>query len=201
MDLGPSTQRPQQKSNEFVPNAVPNTVLDAESEGLLKLFAEQEKVRANRVPGVRTVLVILSSRGMVFDVDAIRQKVLLAYPDSAVFVQTTRGKAIGAEAPHSVDLLIDFTGPRQRQGLFAAKRFRRMSRVAVGRNAGFFRAKIYDRVFDERKDGGGELPRDLLARERAVQKKVLELAGVALARQGDTPPDRGSSIALELGRL
>jgi hypothetical protein len=134
---------------------------------------------------------------MVLDIEAIRQKVLLTYPDSAVFFLTTRGRPMGAEVPDAVDLLIDFTGPRQRQGWFFAKGVRRKARVAVGRNAGLFRSRIYDRVFDE-KVKGVTLPHDLLARERMVQRKVLELAGVAVAQQGEALADRGKTIALDL---
>jgi hypothetical protein len=170
---------------------------DAESEAFLSLLAEQERVRSNRVPGVRTVLVMLSARGMVYDTEALRQKILLSYPDAAVFFRTTQAKPVGAAAPQQVDLLIDFTGPGQRQGLLYAKKLRRMARVTVGRNAGLFRKRIFDRVFDE-KSPQTQLPDDLLERERLVQKQVLGLAGVALAQSGDTPPDRSQTIALEL---
>src|SRR5580704_12043114 len=94
--------------------------LDAVSEVSLTQMAEQEQVLSNRVPGVKIVLVVLSAKGMVFDLEALRQKILLSYPDSAVFFMTTDGKSMGPMAPHPVDLLIDFTGPGQRQGLFFA---------------------------------------------------------------------------------
>lgn len=146
---------------------------------------------------MRTVLVVLSAAGMVYDVEALRQKVLLAYPEAAVFFITTVGKPIGPAAPQNVDLLIDFTGPRQRQGLFFPKRFRRCARVAVGRDVGVFRKRIYDRVYDEGRNAS-KLPADTLARERIVQREVLKLAGIALVQSGDTPPDRGKVIATEL---
>lgn len=171
--------------------------LDPQSELFLISMGGREKVRANQVAGVKTVLVVLSSRGMVFDVESLRQKILLAYPEAAVFFRTTDGKSIGPEAPSRVDLLVDFTGPGQRQGLFYARKLRRMARVAVGRNAGFFRKKIYHRVFDE-KAHAATLPVESLEREREVQKMVLGLAGVAFAPVGDLPPDRGKNIALEL---
>jgi hypothetical protein len=170
---------------------------DAESTEFLHRMIASEEIRANRIAGVRSVLVILSSRGMVFDIDALRQKILLSYPDATVFFRTTMGKPVGAASPRSVDLLIDFTGPGMRQGLFAARGFRRMARVATGRNAGLFRKGSYDRVFDEKKNPPG-LPRELLERERYVQRKVLEMIGVSLAPLGETPPDLGKSIALEL---
>lgn len=173
---------------------------DPETKSLISTLAQLEAVRSNRVAGVRTVLILLSSRGMVFDLDSIRQKILLTYPDAAVFFRTTQGKSMGMSAPLHLDLLIDFTGPGQRQGLFAAKKLRRMARVAVGRNAGLFRRRIYDRVYDE-KARARELPADLLERERLVQKEVLALAGVPLAIQGEALPDRADSIALDLPLL
>ncbi|MBY0470245.1 hypothetical protein K2X30_03690 [bacterium] len=169
---------------------------DRETEAFLQKLDEEEHVRKNRIQGIKTVLVVLSSRGMVFDVPALKQKILLAYPDSQVFVRTTLGVAVGEKAPSRVDLLLDFTGPRQRQGLFYSKKLRRTAKVAIGRNAGFFRGS-YDRIFDEKKNLK-TLPTDLLARERQVQKQVLALAGIPLAQSGDTPDDIGKSIALKL---
>lgn len=160
-------------------------------------MSEQDKIRGQRIPGVRTVLVVLSAAGMVYDIESLRQKVRLSYPEAAVFFLTTQGKPIGVAPPQQLDLLLDFTGPRQRQGLFFAKRLRRMARVAVGRNAGLFRARIYDRVFDEKADSS-RVPSEMLARERLVQKEVLALAGIAFVQAGDTPQDRSKSIALEL---
>ena len=171
--------------------------IDQESERCLALMAQQEKVLASRVEAVRTVLVVLSAKGMVYDLSALRQKIVLAYPDATIFFQTTSGKAIGALVPESVDLLVDFTGPGARQGMFYAKKLRRRARFAVGRNSGFFRKKIYDRIFDEI-EMESEIPQELLQKERFVQKKILNLAGVAFTYAGETPPDRGKTIALEL---
>lgn len=171
--------------------------LDAETESLLSLLTTQEQIRNNRVAGTRTVLVVLSARGMVFDTESLRQKILLTYPHAAVFFRTTYGRPIGVPAPKQVDLLIDFTGPGQRQYLFYAKTLRRMARVAVGRNSGLFRKRIYDRVWDE-KTRLNQLSRDLLERERQVQREVLALAGVAIAQTGDLTQDRSKTIALEL---
>lgn len=177
---------------------------DQDSKASLEQMTEQSRIRQGRLPGVKTVLVVLSSRGMVFDIESLRQKIGLAYTDAAVFFRTTDGKDIGAACPARVDLVIDFTGPGQRQGWFYARRLRRMARIAVGRNAGLFRKGSYDRIFDEKsaervKDPS--LPRELLERERFVQKKVLELVGVGMAPVGDTPVDRSKSIALELPAL
>jgi len=178
-----------------------NQPVDAESEKFFGIMGEMERVKANRVPGVRTVLVVLSAKAMAYDMESLRQKILLAYPEAAVFFRTTLGKAAGMPAPAKVDLLIDFTGPGQRQGWFYARKLRSISRVAVGRNAKLFRKGLYDRIFDEKaaeKSADAKIPTELFARERFVQRAVLELAGVPLAQMGDTPPDRGKSIALEL---
>lgn len=171
--------------------------LDSESLSSLSQLATQDQIRAYRVPGVRTVLVVLSAAGIVYDIESMRQKILLAYPQAVVFFVNTVGKAVGAAAPHQVDLLIDFTGPGQRQGILMAKKFRRMARIAVGRNAGLFRKRIYDRVFDE-KAQSSSLPADVLRRERVVQKQVLALGGVPMVSVGEALPDRSKSIALEL---
>lgn len=170
---------------------------DGETEFFLKKMAEQEKLKSNRFAGIRTVLIVLSSTSMAFDIESLRQKTLLAYPEAAVFFMTTLGKSIGSSAPQFVDLLIDLTGPNERQGLFFSKKLRKMTRVAVGRNAGLFRKKIYDRVFDEKTLENASLL-DKLAREQIVQREVMALAGVAFVPTGDTPPDRGKTIALEL---
>jgi hypothetical protein len=170
---------------------------DPESQYFLVRMAEQEQCRTNRVPGVRSVLVVLSAAGMVYDSESLRQKILLSYPDSKVYFMTTQGKAFEGAVPSSVDLLIDLTGPGQRQGWFFCRKLRRMARVAVGRNAGLFRKKIYDRVYDE-KALASDLPKELLAREREVQRAIFALAGVAFIPMGDTPMDRGKITPMEL---
>ena len=172
--------------------------VDAQSETFLSALLQQEKTLANRVPGVRTVLVVLSSNGMFFDMESLKQKVLLAYPEAAVFFRTTSGKAVGVATPSRVDLLIDFTGPGSRQGLFYARKLRSLARLAVGRNAGLFRKKIYDRTVEEKGVALAQLPKDSLDRERMLQRQVLELAGVVMVAMGDLPADRSQSIALEL---
>jgi hypothetical protein len=173
-----------------------NTSSDSQSQDILATMNEQDRVKTSRIAGVRTVLVVLSSKGIVFDTYALRHEIRLAYPDATVFFRTTLGQAIGAPAPAYVDLLVDLTGPGQRQPWLYARKLRRGSRVAVGRNAGLFRKGSYDRVFDEKK--GIELPYETLEKERIVQKKVLELAGIAFVPTGETPPDLGKTIALEL---
>ena len=170
---------------------------DLESQACLSQMTQQEELLKNRISSVKFVLVVLSARGIVYDMEALRQKIQVSYPDAAVFFQTTYGRPVGLKAPDQVDLLIDFTGPGQRQKFFYARTLKKKSRFAVGRNAGFFRKKIYDRVFDEL-DIGNSVPTELLARERFVQKRVLNLAGIAMVQSGETPPDRGKTIALEL---
>lgn len=176
---------------------VRTSVQDPETQALLLRIEQEKRILVNRIPNVRTVLVVLSSDGMVYDVESLRQKVHLAYPEAAVFFLATHGEPIGVSAPGKVDLLIDLTGPGQRQALFFARKLRRMAKFAVGRNAGLFRKGSYDRVFDE-KSSATEIPKDTLARERVVQREVLTLAGVPFAPQGDALPDLGKSIALEL---
>ncbi len=174
-----------------------NQKFDTETGHFLQLMAEAEQVRTYKVAGVKTVLVVLSARGMVFDTDSLKQKILHAYPDCVVFFRNTLGKSIGFASPDHVDLIIDFTGPGQRQSIFYARKLRKSARVIVGRHAGFFRKKIYDRVFDERASTN-KIPTELLAHERYVQKEVMKLAGIALSPSGDTPPDLGKIIPLDL---
>ena len=178
-------------------NTLATQELDQESQHSFYKMTEMDQIRGNRIPGVRTVLIVLSSRGMVFDIESLRQKVLLAYPEAAVFFMTTQGKSIGTTSPRQVDLLIDLTGPRQKQGWFFARKLRSMARVAVGRNAGLFRKGLYDRIYDE-KVNHSQLPEELLARERFVQKQVLSLVGIVVVQSGETPEDRSKFIALDL---
>lgn len=168
-----------------------------DSQFYLDLLAQQERLKSNRFAGVRTVLVVLSSAGMAYDVDGFRSRIQGAYPESAVFFVTTRGHALGAVSQGQVDLLIDLTGPGQKQGLFFARKMRSKARFAVGRNAGFFRKRTYDRVVDDRsiqKSGP-------LAHEHEVQRQVLALAGVAATPHAESARDRGKLIALELPPL
>jgi len=163
-------------------------------------LSEKELARRNRVPGVRTVLVVLSSAGLVYDVECLRQKILLSYPEAAVFFLNTDGSPFGVSPSEHFDLLIDFTGPGQRQPFLLAKKLRRMSRVAVGRPAGWFRKRIYDRIFSEVPGKAANRPPDLdaLQRERQIQQGILNLAGVTFLPTGETAPDREREIPREL---
>ncbi len=176
------------------------TTQDPDTAASLLNLADFRDLQDQRVSGVRTILVVLSSRAIVLDVEALRQKALLAYPDAAVFFMTTAGKPVGVSSPQSVDLLVDMTGPGQRQGWFFARKLRKMAKFAVGRNAGLFRKKIYDRIFDE-KSHRQNLPNDYLERERYVQKQVLALAGIPVIPAAGTTADRARTIALELPPL
>lgn len=174
------------------------------SDPLFDLLGEADSLKSKRVPGVKTVLIVLSSSAVVYDRESLRQKVLAAYPGATVFFTTQSSKSVGAEAPRKVDLLIDLTGPGAREGLFAARRLRARTRVAIGRNAGLFRKRLYDRVVDEKADQKAKtarFPAESVARERAVQREVLSLAGIALVPYGDTPEDEGKTIALSLPPL
>ncbi|MEK6706978.1 MAG: hypothetical protein AABZ06_14465 [Bdellovibrionota bacterium] len=153
----------------------------------------------NRIPGVNTVLVVLSATGLVYDIEALRHVILLAYPGTVVFFKSTNGKPIGVLPVGKIDLLIDFTGPGQRQCSRLVRKFRRTAKMAVGRSVGRVRAKRYDRVFNEI-SMAFNFP-DMLLRESMVQREVLALAGIPLVPCGDTPMDRSKSIARELPPL
>jgi hypothetical protein len=172
------------------------------SDFYLSLLAEQERLRSKRYVGVKTVLVVLSSHGMAFDTDGLRSLIQGAYPEAKVFFMTTKGKPFGPKLSGVVDLAIDFTGPGQRQGWFFARGIRRMARYVVGRHAGLFRKRIYDRVIDEKSSEFSSLSKlSTLAREKEVQTLVLNLAGVASIPHSESAPDRGREIALKLPPL
>lgn len=171
---------------------------DVETERSLQSLAEQEKLKKHEIENVRTVLVVLSGVSVAFDMGALRHKISRVYSNAAVFFESTIGKPLGLARPARLDLLIDFTAPGQREGFFRARQLRRLVRFAVGRDAGWFRKKSYDRVVDE-----SDLVRDkdLLHRERVAQRRVLEAVGVGILPQGDTTEDRAHDIALELPPL
>jgi hypothetical protein len=173
---------------------------DPDTESSLSSLMLREKLKEARVSDVQTILVILSSHAMAFDVEALRRLILNTYPDAAIFFRSTSGKPVGVSSPARVDLLVDFTGPKQRQSWFYARKLRKMSRVSVGRNAGLFRKKIYHRVMDE-KVHEAELPKDRIERELAVQTGVLALAGVPVLPAGMTTADLAKQIALNLPPL
>ena len=177
-----------------------STPKDADSQTYLSSLTDRERVKSNRQTGVEKVLVVLSSKAMVFDTESLRQKIILSYPEAAVFFTTTSGKPVGVPSPKQVDLLIDLTGPGQKSPFAYGFKLSRMARFSVGRNAGLFRKKVYDRIFDE-KPILNQLPTDILAYERQVQKEVLALAGVAFIQAGTATVDLGKVIALELPPL
>jgi hypothetical protein len=149
---------------------------------------------------VKTVLVVLSSRGLSFDMPGLRSLITHAYPGAAVFFISTSSDSVGVEGPHKVDLAIDMTEPGAFQSIFFAMKIRSRATHVVGRNAGrFYRRKKYDRVYDQKADHTA--PKDYLDSERWAQRKVLELAGVPVIRQGGVTQDRSKEIALELPPL
>ena len=149
--------------------------------------------------GIKNVLVVFSSRAQAFDEASLVSLINHAYPGAKIFFVSTSGQAIGAKATARIDLVIDFTQPGARQSFLFPFFMRKKSRFAIGRNAGFyFRSKMYDRVYHDKKDP--LKPTDYLDSERWAQKKVLELAGVPVIRQGGVTPDRSKDIALELRR-
>jgi hypothetical protein len=146
---------------------------------------------------VKTTLVVLSSKAQLFDMPGLQNLIQHAYPNSAVFFISTSGHAMGVEAPQHVDLLIDFTPPGARQSAFFAFRARGRATRAVGRNVGwFFRKSRYDQIYHDAADP--DRPRDFIESERWAQRKVLELAGVHVVRQGGVTADRSKEIALDL---
>lgn len=179
----------------------------------------QRAILLNRFPHVHTVLVVLSAAGLVLDIPSFSQQILFAYPKASVYFVATNGKQLETEGleetagyerpevPLEVDLVIDLTGPHQRQSWFFAKKLRQRAKFIVGRDAGFFRKKIYDRVFDEKSEpfelssGSFDELSEQLIREREIQKKVLALAGVPWVPSGCATPDLAETIALELPPL
>lgn len=146
--------------------------------------------------GIKNVLVVFSSRSQAFDEAALENFIKHAYPGSKVFFKSTSGQVIGKKPPTKVDLLIDFTQPGARQKFLFPLKLRKKARFAIGRKAGFyFRSKLYDRIYDEKSDS--LKPKDYLGGEVWAQKKVLELAGVPVIRQGGVTPDRSKDIAFE----
>ncbi len=146
----------------------------------------------HRFEKIKTVLVVLSSKAMSFDMPALRNFITQAYPGAAVFFMSTSGDSIGAQVPRQVDLVIDFTPMGARQPLFLARRLMRMARFSVGRNVGRFgyRKRNFTRVYDQLLDqASGSIPKDYLESEAWEQRKVLELAGVRLVKQGGVGED------------
>lgn len=170
------------------------------SDAYLAALADKERLKSNAFAGVRSILVVLSSRAVTADVHALKARILAAYPEAQIYFRTTAGQPFQSpEAPSKVDLLIDFTGPGMKQSWFAALGLRARAKHAVGRNAGLFRKGRYDRVYDEK---SGQSPsKDVLVRERLAQKKVLELAGIASIPAADATEDRALDIALDLPPL
>jgi hypothetical protein len=148
-------------------------------------------------PNVKSVLVVLSSKSMAFDLPALRNFITHSYSGSAVFFISTSGDSIGVSGPSKVDLVIDFTQPGSRQGMFFASQMKRRGTHTVGRKTGgFFNRNGYTRIFDEAKDVS--LPKDYMDRERVIQRKILELSGIEIVRQGGVTADHSKDIALTL---
>ena len=153
----------------------------------------------SRFQNVKSVLAVISSRSMAFDLSALRNFITHAYPGAAVFFISTSGDPIGVAGPNQVSLVIDFTEPGARQSLFFAARLRRRAEFVVGRATGrvFFGRKSYDRLYEEpkREIQNAELSFDYMDREREIQRKVLELAGISIVKQGGVTPDLSKDIA------
>lgn len=169
------------------------------TENLLSILAKAEQIRKNRIENVTNVLVVLPARALAFDRDALQEKINATYSTANVYFVSTLGHPVGRVMPTDLDLVIDFTGPGHRHKWFFARKLRSKARFLVGRNAGFFRAYIYDRIFNEFKEPN--IPNDTLEREKYVQRQVLELAGVPISQRGQVNQDLSKKIAADLPRL
>lgn len=176
-----------------------NQTVDNASEAFLGRMEREEKVRKNKIDGVKTILVVLSGRSQIFDNQSLKHLIGMTYPGAKIYLASTLGIPVGEAAPANVDLVLDFTGPGHRHKWFLARKLRANSGFLVGRPAGFFRKHIYNRVFDEKQDPN--LPRDVFDRERYVQTRVLEMAGIPVAQRGDPGADLSKEIALDLPPL
>ncbi|MCM0606539.1 MAG: hypothetical protein KA715_10655 [Xanthomonadaceae bacterium] len=172
---------------------------DHDSGFYLEFLQTKEQIEKNRIPNVKTVLVVFPSKGLAFDAEGLRSMITREYPGSEVFFLSTSGKAWKSpKIPSKVDLAIDFTGEGQMQGWFFARKIKSRAKFVVGRNKGIFRKRIYDRIFDETKI---TISTDMLDRERLAQKEVLALAGIAVVPVAGTTVDRSKIIALDLPPL
>lgn len=172
---------------------------DQDPEYYLKFLHTKEQIEKNRIQDVKTVLVVFPSKGLAYDAEGLRAMIQREYPGSQVFYVSTSGRPWKSPSiPKSIDLAIDMTGAGQMQGFFFARKMRSWAKVVVGRNAGFFRKRLYDRIYDEK---AVDVPRDMLDRERIAQREVLALAGIAVVPVAGTTADRSKVIALDLPPL
>lgn len=172
---------------------------DLDSEKSLERLSYEAAILKNKLSSIKTVLIVLSARALAFDRESLSSKVKAAYPGSQVFFVSTLAKAIGDVAPEQIDLVIDFTGPRQRHKWFFARKLRSRAKYLIGRNAGFFRPYSYDKIFDEFVEPG--VPEDPVHKERFVQTRILECVGIPVTQRGSLLQDASHDIALELPRF
>ncbi len=175
---------------------------DTDSVSLFHLaqIAESQQVSHSCFEKVIFILVILSAKGMPYSIEFLMKIILCSYPNSVIFFQTTSGQMIKAKTPEKIDLVVDFTGPRQRQKKILPRQWKNMTRFIVGRNWGSFRKHYYDRVLNEASNHF-YLPEKMLQYEKWVQRKVLGLAGIGWAQTSEIPKDQGKTIARTLPRL
>src|SRR4051812_32160010 len=102
--------------------------------------------------GVKSVLVVFSSKAQAFDAAGLRNLITHAYSGSAVFFVSTSGDPVGVEGPNHVDLLIDFTPPGARQSFFLGRKLLKRAKFTVGRKSSGLFAKKFDRSYDEAAD-------------------------------------------------
>lgn len=160
--------------------------MDSISERLAAHQAERAASLVNIKPQVKIVLVVLSSKRLVLDLDSLQHKIIRSYPQAAVFFMTPSGHSLGPAAPELVDLLIDLTGPNERSPWFQARKLRKMSRLAYGRRTGWFRTHRYDgtveETWNETKSFSCANPTGELTNEILTQKAVMSMAGISWIR-------------------
>lgn len=129
--------------------------------------------------------IVLSGRGMVFDIEALRHSVRLCHPEAVVFFFSSLGKLQGGgRPPRKMDLLIDLTAPGQRERLGGALGWRFYAKRVVGRRHGWLRGLLYDEVHPEAASQK-EFRGSFLPLEREMQEAVLRLAGIPPAQSGE----------------
>lgn len=126
------------------------------------------------------ILIILSSRTMVFDVEALRHAVLKVYPEAVIFFESGSGRPVNSVvAPRKVDLTIDLTGPRERGALTSLWRKRRRTLHLIGRRGCCLREFFYHVLAPVEKQPGVS---SVLERERMAQESVLSLVAVSIEK-------------------
>jgi hypothetical protein len=176
-------------------------IQDFETGAALHKLEQGLTLDAQKFSDVKSVLFVFSSFAVAFDPYALRHMAETAYPGCKVYFMSISGQAWGTKTiPNEIDLVVDFSPPKAHQNFLFARKMRKLGKHVVGRNVGLFRKSSYDRIFDE-KENLAALPVDMMARERVVQRKVLELAGIAAVPNAKASQNLEKEIATELPPL